>query len=153
MDVDFYDLPALRNSYNAFRSMIRAEPSLSPSMAYLEGYGLQAVQSVPYESTAFALRDRKLLYGFLITYEDNGNGGQRNKTLDAQAAKWGEKIRDAAYGSISTSTRSAYVNYAKGSESMQQMYGYESWRVERLKQLKRKYDPRGRFSFYAPIKA
>lgn len=149
MDVDTYDLPALRNSYNAFRSMIRAEPALSPSMAYLEGYGLQAVQSVPYESTAFALRDRKLLYGFLVTYEDTGKG--RNKTLDAQATKWGEKIRDAAYGN--TKQRAAYVNYAKGSESQQAMYGYESWRVERLKQLKRKYDPSGRFSFYAPIKA
>ena len=115
-------------------------------MAYLEGYSLQAVQAVPYESTAFALRDRKLLYGFLTTYEEKGN-----KTLDAQAQKWGEKVRDAAYGNVRQ--RAAYVNYAKGSETTQMMYGYEGWRQERLKQLKRKYDPKGRFSFYAPIKA
>ncbi|KAK1774772.1 hypothetical protein QBC45DRAFT_424029 [Copromyces sp. CBS 386.78] len=146
MDVDSYDVPALRQSYNAFRDMMRTEPALSASMAYLEGYSLQAVQAVPYESTAFALRDRKLLYGFLTTYEEQGN-----KTLDAAAQKWGEKIRDAAYGNVSQ--KSAYVNYAKGSESQQAMYGYESWRQERLKQLKKKYDPKGRFSFYAPIKA
>lgn len=146
MDVDSYDIPALRQSYNAFRDMIRTEPALSASMAYLEGYSLQAVQAVPYESTAFALRDRKLLYGFLTTYEEKGN-----KTLDAQAQKWGEKVRDAAYGNVRQ--RAAYVNYAKGSETTQMMYGYEGWRQERLKQLKRKYDPKGRFSFYAPIKA
>ncbi|KAH7629341.1 hypothetical protein B0T09DRAFT_265578 [Sordaria sp. MPI-SDFR-AT-0083] len=146
MDVDTYDLPALRQSYNFLSQMIRTEPALSASMAYLEGYSLQAVQAVPYESTAFALRDRKLLYGFLVTYE-----GATNKTLDAQAQKWGEKIRNAAYGGVSR--KYAYVNYAKGSETMQQMYGYEGWRQERLKQLKRKYDPRGRFSFYAGIKA
>ncbi|KAK3400789.1 hypothetical protein B0T20DRAFT_459588 [Sordaria brevicollis] len=145
MDVDTYSLPALRSSFNTFSSMIRTLPALSNSMAYLEGYSLQAVQAVPYESTAFALRDRKLLYGFLVTYEEKGN-----KTLDREAVKWGEKIRDAAFGG--EKKKSVYVNYAKGSESVQQMYGYEGWRVERLRQLKRKYDPRGRFSFYAPIK-
>lgn len=148
MDVDSYDVKGLRKSYNAFRDMIRAEPALSLSMAYLEGYSLQAVQAVPYESTAFALRNRKLLYGFLVTYEET----ERNKTLDAQAQKWGEKIRDAAYGD-KVKQKSVYVNYAKGSESLQAMYGYEGWRQERLKMLKRKYDPKGRFSFYAPIKA
>ncbi|EGZ72508.1 FAD-binding domain-containing protein [Neurospora tetrasperma FGSC 2509] len=148
MDVDSYDVKGLRKSYNAFRDMIRAEPALSLSMAYLEGYSLQAVQAVPYESTAFALRDRKLLYGFLVTYEET----ERNKTLDAQAQKWGEKIRDAAYGD-KVKQKSVYVNYAKGSESLQAMYGYEGWRQERLKMLKRKYDPKGKFSFYAPIKA
>ncbi|EDO64932.1 hypothetical protein NCU09163 [Neurospora crassa OR74A] len=148
MDVDSYDVKGLRKSYNAFRDMMRAEPALSLSMAYLEGYSLQAVQAVPYESTAFALRDRKLLYGFLVTYEET----ERNKTLDAQAQKWGEKIRDAAYGD-KVKQKSVYVNYAKGSESLQAMYGYEGWRQERLKMLKRKYDPKGKFSFYAPIKA
>jgi hypothetical protein len=44
-----------------------------------------------------------------------------------------------------------YVNYAFGDESQQAMYGYESWRLEKLKQLKRQYDPRGKFNHLAPI--
>lgn len=44
-----------------------------------------------------------------------------------------------------------YVNYAHGDENLQELYGYEAWRVARLKTLKRKYDPEGHFSFYAPI--
>ena len=45
----------------------------------------------------------------------------------------------------------AYVNYAFGDESLPEMYGDEPWKMQRLRELKRKYDPKGRFNFYAPI--
>jgi hypothetical protein len=47
----------------------------------------------------------------------------------------------------------AYVNYASGDESMPELYGHEPWRLEKLRRLKAKYDPQGRFNFYAPIQA
>ena len=45
----------------------------------------------------------------------------------------------------------AYVNYASGDETLQEIYGHEPWRLKRLRALKKKYDPRGQFNFYAPI--
>lgn len=45
----------------------------------------------------------------------------------------------------------AYVNYAFGDETLPEMYGHESWRLEKLSRLKKQYDPLGRFNFYAPI--
>lgn len=45
----------------------------------------------------------------------------------------------------------AYVNYARGDESMENMYGHEPWRLEKLRRLKKEFDPHGRFNFYAPI--
>ena len=45
----------------------------------------------------------------------------------------------------------AYVNYATGEESLREVYGYEPWRQRKLKDLKKKYDPEGRFNFYVPI--
>jgi len=45
----------------------------------------------------------------------------------------------------------AYVNYAYGDESIESWYGYEPWRLERLRRLKKEFDPIGKFSFYAPI--
>ncbi len=46
----------------------------------------------------------------------------------------------------------AYVNYAFGDETQEMVYGYEPWRLERLRGLKKKYDPKGKFNFYEPIK-
>ncbi len=45
----------------------------------------------------------------------------------------------------------AYVNYAYGDETLEQMYGYEPWRLQKLRALKKKYDPENRFRFYNPI--
>ena len=44
-----------------------------------------------------------------------------------------------------------YVNYAYGNEGPEAWYGPESWRQKKLKALKKKYDPKEKFSFYAPI--
>lgn len=44
-----------------------------------------------------------------------------------------------------------YVNYAFGDESVESIYGYDSWRLERLRGLKQKYDPTNVFRYYNPI--
>ena len=46
-----------------------------------------------------------------------------------------------------------YVNYAQGKdyETLQSIYGYEPWRLEKLRSLKAKYDPQNRFRFFEPI--
>ena len=38
-----------------------------------------------------------------------------------------------------------------GYEDREAIYGYEPWRLEKVRGLKRKYDPHGRFNFYLPI--
>jgi hypothetical protein len=45
------------------------------------------------------------------------------------------------------------VNYAHGDETEEDWYGHESWRIQRLTSLKKKYDPTNRLIYYAPIKA
>lgn len=48
-----------------------------------------------------------------------------------------------------------YVNYASGQpyETVESIYGYEPWRLDRLRKLKAKYDPHNSFRFYSPIVA
>jgi len=44
-----------------------------------------------------------------------------NKTLETEAFKWGEKMRNAAFGKIEK--RHSYVNYARGNEKVEELYG------------------------------
>jgi FAD/FMN-containing dehydrogenase len=64
--------------------------------------------------------------------------------------EYGRKIRDIIFEGSGLKRLPIYVNYAYGDETMEQMYG-EAWRVEKLRALKKKYDPHGRFNFYNPI--
>lgn len=43
----------------------------------------------------------------------------------------------------------AYVNYADGFESLEELYGQQH--IAKLKRLKREYDPHGKFTYYNPI--
>jgi hypothetical protein len=64
--------------------------------------------------------------------------------------KYGSRIQNALFKGTDLKGRRTYVNYANGNESLEEMYG-EPWRVQKLKQLKKKYDPNGRFNFYNPL--
>lgn len=44
-----------------------------------------------------------------------------------------------------------YVNYAVGGEKLEDVYGHEAWRIKKLKELKKKYDPQNKFKYYNPI--
>ena len=47
-----------------------------------------------------------------------------------------------------------YVNYGnttKTSDPVEALYGYEPWRLRKLRGLKAKYDPDGVFSWYQPF--
>ena len=76
---------------------------------------------------------------------------QPNSSLDALAIEFGKSARDILKSASGSSELHSYVNYAHGDESLESLYRYERWRLEKLRALKKEYDPHGRFSFYAPI--
>jgi hypothetical protein len=71
--------------------------------------------------------------------------------LDTTAVKYGKDLRDILLHGSGRTQLQAYVNYAHGDESLESLYGFEKWRLEKLRSLKRQYDPEQRYSFYAPI--
>jgi hypothetical protein len=71
--------------------------------------------------------------------------------LDQKAIAFGDNFRLALHKADESAEMHTYVNYAHGDETLQETYGYEAWRLDRLKTLKKKYDPEGHFDFYAPI--
>jgi hypothetical protein len=145
VDLLEYNVTALQNAYDIFATATQETPALNGSIFLFEGYALQGVQSVPHESTAVSYRGDRLLVAPVLVFEPDGGA------LDAKAISVGQEIRDAIREGTGQDEFHAYVNYAFGTETNQEMYGYEQWRQDRLLALKNKYDPQRRFSFYAPI--
>jgi hypothetical protein len=63
----------------------------------------------------------------------------------------GREIRRILIEGLGSTPFNAYVNYAFGDETVEQLYGHEKWRIDKLRALKAKYDPLNRFNYYAPI--
>ena len=114
-------------------------------MFLFEGYSVQGVKAIPSESSAYPFRKDNLLVSPLITYLPAG------PELDTTATNLGKDLRRILYEGSQRKELHTYVNYAFGDEIKENWYGYEEWRQDRLSVLKRKYDPEGKFSFYAPI--
>ena len=126
------------------------EPELRNSAMVLEAYSLHAVQNVPAASTAFPDRENGVLMASILVWDSAGLNASRAVEIEDRAMGYGREIRDAVVRG-SGGPLSAYVNYAHGDESLEAMYGYESWRVRRLRALKEEWDPENRFGWYAPI--
>lgn len=65
------------------------------------------------------------------------------------AATYGSQLRSqfAAYSGYNTPT--VFVNYARGDEKIEDVYGAD--KLPRLAQLKQKYDPNNLFAYGHPI--
>ena len=74
--------------------------------------------------------------------------------LKEPAETWAKEAWEL-WGAGSGQPIQTYVNYASGQphETLESVYGYEPWRVDRLRGLKAKYDPYNRFRFYEPVEA
>ncbi|KAJ4355367.1 uncharacterized protein N0V89_003383 [Didymosphaeria variabile] len=117
---------------------------LETSAMLLEAYAVNGVRLVDAASTAYPLRDGNILAAPTFTYDAT------NATQDALAYSYGKKVREAMLAGTGERL-GAYVNYAIGDESNEAVYGYEKWRLERLRGLKKKYDPKGAFGFFEKI--
>ena len=142
VDLDSYNLTNLRRVLDIFSTF---PASLRNSTVMLEGFATNRVHEIPASRTAYAHRSSQLLVSPFFTYP--GNDATAYKTV----LKLAGQIRAAFLNGTGLKLR-AYVNYASGDESQEAVYGYEPWRLQRLRKLKKKYDPLGRFNFYEPIK-
>jgi hypothetical protein len=140
-----YNIAAQRRAYDLFAAQANGTTPFANSILMLEAYSMQGVRAVDSASSAFAYRSDNLLVAPLISYAPTG------PELDRRAADLGLRLRQILHQGSGRSELHAYLNYAFGNETPQQLYGAEDWRQRRLRDLKRKYDPSGRFSFYGPI--
>ncbi|PIA89336.1 6-hydroxy-D-nicotine oxidase [Cercospora beticola] len=139
--LETYPLAGMRAAVDLLKSL---PTEFNITRIILEAYSVNAVQSVPENSTAFADRSSNLLISPFITHAPN------DANLARRGAVYGNEMRRVIVEG-SGHALNAYVNYAHGTETQRELYGYQQWRVDRLQKLKRKWDPSNRFGWYLPI--
>ncbi|KAM3424472.1 hypothetical protein BST61_g6476 [Cercospora zeina] len=136
-----YPVAGMRAAVDVLKSL---PTEYNNTLVILEGYSVNAVQSVSAECTAYADRLSNLLISPFITHAPN------DAELAQRGAIYGNEMRRLMVEG-SGQALNAYVNYAHGSETQRQLYGYQQWRVDKLQRLKRHWDPKDRFGWYLPI--
>lgn len=140
-----YNPTAQQQIYNIFAAATNSSSPFSNSLFIFEGYSTQGVKAVASSSTAFAYRADNLLIAPLIQYTPAG------PARDAAAKHLGNQLRNALNQGAGYIETHSYVNYDYGDQSPKGWYGSAPFRQIKLKLLKLKYDPLGRFSFFGPI--
>ncbi|PYH87796.1 FAD-binding domain-containing protein [Aspergillus ellipticus CBS 707.79] len=142
--LQLYNATAQRQIYELFNEKVQQYPELNRARVVLEGYSTAGVSKIDPASSAFPHRSDHHLTYFDAQLDTGSN-------LTHVAAQWAKEVVDLWNAGQPTRQPSTYVNYANGFESLESTYGYEPWRLERLRGLKAKYDPQNRFRFYEPI--
>lgn len=144
--ISTYNVTAQRKAWDLYASAISgADNPYYNSIFMFEDYASAAVRERSNDATAYGFRNEHILAAPLIIYNSTG------KAQDDAVRELGTQLRDLIREGTGSEELHTYVNYAYGNEGPESWYGYESWRQEKLKALKKKYDPKGQFSFYAPI--
>ncbi|KAK1832578.1 FAD-binding domain-containing protein [Podospora conica] len=142
-----HNITALRRVHYLFTNITNKYPGLGNlSVVFVEGYPQQGALKVPVDSTAVPYRAYPLLTAPLFTYTDPS-------WTDDIVATTKEIKRVLTQAEGPNELPRGYVNYGIGDEESEELYGYDKWRLEKLRRLKRRYDPDGKFGFYAPIDA
>ncbi|KAK7906563.1 hypothetical protein PG985_016300 [Apiospora marii] len=139
-----YNVTTQRQLFDHFVDKSAAYPGLAGTFFVMESYGVGGVVSRDPASSAFPMRDDYLLVQISVNYAPNA-------TLDDAAVQWGREAVDMWNQGQPTRRPTTYVNYGLGDESLESIYGYEPWRLEKLRSLKKAYDPNNKFRYYVPL--
>ncbi|KAI1119042.1 hypothetical protein F5Y14DRAFT_119457 [Nemania sp. NC0429] len=142
-----WNITTERQNYKLYTKNLAKYPDLaSTSLLFYEGYSVKAAQAIPSDSTAYPHRDRVHLSIFQTTVPEKSD-------LRAPAEAWAKAHWDLWNAGQPGTKPATYVNYANGLpyQTLESIYGYEPWRLSRLRSLKAKYDPKNSFRYYNPI--
>ncbi|KAM6510162.1 hypothetical protein FALCPG4_017788 [Fusarium falciforme] len=143
LNLQKHHVPTQRAVYDEFSKFIIKNPDFKRSYVIFEGYPLQGVRAIDASTTAVADRESNVIALFSLLYSSPKN--------DKIATKIGTKVRGLLHKGTGERDMSVYIGYARGTEAARQIYGNDGVRLRKLKGLKQKYDPHGRFNFYARI--
>ncbi|RYP45207.1 hypothetical protein DL768_008400 [Monosporascus sp. mg162] len=114
-------------------------PEGRSSILQFEFFPNQAMAAVPSGETAWPWRDAT---GYI---NPNMIWAQADSTTAEAAMRLGHELREDLRATSGYPEPAVFVNYARGDETLEQIYGKEN--LHRLASLKKKWDPNNFFSF------
>ena len=142
-----YNVTAQQQIFDGFKQRIAQNPELAAAGIIVhEGYATEAVTAINSDVSAYPFRADHLLVYFSAILAPNSS----SSLVDA-AWEWANEVKGQWNDGQPGRLPHTYVNYANGFEPLEERYGHEPWRLQRLRALKAKYDPNNRFRFYNPI--
>ncbi|KIA75595.1 FAD-dependent oxidase [Aspergillus ustus] len=127
------DAPTFIAYFNALAELWISHPAAANAIMSIEVFSSRAVLAVPDSETAYPFRDTGVQIIFNFPVNDD--------TVTAFAEHWvPEFIKTGGFNESRV-----YVSYAHGDEPLENKYGAR--KLPRLLRLKKKWDPKGIFSF------
>lgn len=140
-----FDIAQTRRIHDSYAAFIAQHPDARSSTVLYEVFAQQAYTRVKDPAaTAYADRGRA---NILVLLQGIFTDPAVGPAVDAWARPW----RDAIARTSGYPRQYVYMNYAHGDEPLEAMYGYEPWRLERLRKLKARYDPHGYFNHFNSV--
>ncbi|KAI9674806.1 MAG: hypothetical protein M1817_001710 [Caeruleum heppii] len=143
-NIRVFNTQTMRNVYTSWGNFLEANPNMNRTVFLFEVYGQQAVRAVTERSTAYPHRRVANALSLIATW-------YTDPALDTAVSDWARGLRNDLAATSGYPRLYVYQNYAEGDEPLEAVYGYDNWRMERLRNLKRTYDPRNVFNGYHAI--
>ncbi|KAL6710067.1 hypothetical protein ACN47E_009858 [Coniothyrium glycines] len=155
VDTKTYNIEAMVGMLDKYHELIASSPAFGGSLILIEQYSTRAVTEADKSKTAIPWRENVLLIAPALVYPNLDMATEPPKLNTAfEELIWakGNEIRQILVdGARKYGGHHAYVNYASGGETEAEWYGKEN--LSKLRHLKKTWDPRNQFGFYAPIRA
>ncbi|KAL8662016.1 MAG: hypothetical protein Q9202_005070 [Teloschistes flavicans] len=140
-----FNVTTVQQIYDLYSELVTRYPDFSASVVQFESESMTQVRQLADNATAYAHRGDNVLFSLLTQYTSP-------TANDAIGPQYGQRFRALVIAGDGPGRRlNAYVNYAYGDETVEQIYGYDDPRLSRLRALKTRYDPNGKFDFFNPI--
>ncbi|KAL9626522.1 MAG: hypothetical protein Q9164_007861, partial [Protoblastenia rupestris] len=123
--------------FNKMNDFYASTPAARTSVISLEVYSNEAVAAVPDSATAYPWRDAQAYVMFQMGWTDSSATNAANAL--------GIELRNMVVSTSGYSGLTTYVSYAHGEETLEQKYGAD--KLPRLKDLKKKWDPKNLFAY------
>ncbi|KAI5868214.1 hypothetical protein GGS23DRAFT_544560 [Durotheca rogersii] len=143
LNVRKFSAPTYIKAFDKIDAFYKKYPDARASGLILETFHNGAVSTVPDGATAYPWRDAKGNFMLQMRWPGLDN------PLSEIANNFGLELRDDFQATSGYPELSAYVNYAWGDETAEQIYGRN--KLPRLIALKKKWDPNNVFGYSNPI--